>query len=357
MKNQSLPIPRWRSRGAHLTAMVLAIVVLFLIDTTTRYEVAVSVFYTVVILAMAHVLAARGLMRLTGACIGLTWLSFFITTDGDYRAGLINMLISTVAILITGYLAYKAEAARTAAHDAQERLQRLSRIHSLEGLTTSIAHEINQPLAAIVTSGHACRRWMEQDPPNLDKARQAIHRILGDVDRASGIITRVRNLTKGAPASTRPFVFNAAVREVLALSQAELQRQAIALRADLADALPLALADSVQIQQVVANLLRNAMEASAAMDVPRRSILLETLLVDDKIVLRVSDRGAGLPAGAQEKVFEAFWTTKHEGMGVGLSISRSMVEANGGHIWAEPRAPGGAVFAFSVPVAQEEAAV
>jgi C4-dicarboxylate-specific signal transduction histidine kinase len=354
MKTQSQPTQAWRRRGLHVMAMVLAILVLFLIDTATRYEVAVSVFYTVVILAMAHVLALRGLMLLTGSCIALTWLSFFITNYGDQRAGLINMLISTMAILITGYLACRAETARAAAHDAQARLMRISRIHSLEGLTTSIAHELNQPLTAIVTSGHACQRWMAQDPPRLDKAGQALDRILGDADRASGIIARVRRLSQGAPASTRPFVFNAEVREVLALSQAEMQRLGIAMRADLAAELPLAQADPVQIQQVVANLLLNAMEALALVPMPRRTLRIETLQQQDKLVLRVSDGGPGLPAGAHEQVFEPFWTTKHEGIGVGLSISRSIVEANGGQIWAEPHASGGAVFAFSVPVAPPE---
>lgn len=354
MKIPFLPPQLWRRPGLHVMGMGLALALLFLIDTATRYEVAVSVFYTVVIVAMAHVLALRGLMALTGSCVALTWLSFFITSYGDQQAGRINMLISTVAILITGYLACRAELARAAAHEAQARLLRISRIHSLEGLTTSIAHELNQPLAAIVTSGHACQRWMDQDPPNLDKARQALLRILGDADRASAIIGRVRKLSKGEPASPRPFVFNAAVREVLALSQAEMQRLNIAMRADLAPGLPLALADPVQVQQVISNLVLNAMEATALVDVARRTILVESLQQQDKLVFRVSDGGPGLPAGAQEQVFEPFWTTKHEGIGVGLSISRSIVEANGGHIWAQPHAPAGAVFAFSLPVAQEE---
>lgn len=354
MKTPSLTTRPSRHRSLHLAAMVLAIVVLFLIDTATRYEVAVSVFYTVVILAMAHVFAQAGLVALTAICIALTWLSFFITTDGDFRAGLINMLISTVAVSITGYLACKAESARAAAHEAQASLLRISRIHSLEGLTTSIAHELNQPLTAIVTSGHACRRWMEQDPPKLDKARQALARILDDADRASGIIARVRNLSKGAAASTRPFDLNMAAREVLALSQAEMQRLGIAVRVDLAAELPQALADPVQIQQVIANLVLNAMEAVSLVDMARRTMLVESLQLNDKLVLRVSDGGPGLPAGALEKVFEPFWTTKHEGIGVGLSISRSIVEANGGYIWAEPYGPGGAVFAFCIPVTQAE---
>jgi len=353
MKTQSLPTQP-RRRGLHLTAMVLALALLFLIDTATRYEVAVSVFYTVIILAMAHVLAWRGLIVLTGSCSALTWLSYFITSYGDQRAGFVNMLISTVAILITGYLACRVELARAAAHEARASLLRISRIHSLEGLTSSIAHELNQPLAAIVTSGNACQRWMAQDPPNLDKARQALQRILGDADRASGIIARVRKLSKGEPASTRPFVFNTAVREVLALSQAEMQRLDIAMRADLAPGLPLALADPVQVQQVIANLVLNAMEAVALVDVARRTLLVESLQLRDKLVFRVSDGGPGLPAGAQEQVFEPFWTTKHEGIGVGLSISRSIVEANGGHIWAELPAQHGAVFAFSIPAAPGE---
>ena len=356
MKLSPLQMPSRPYRTTRLALMAVAMAAIFLIDTTTSYEVAASVFYTVVILTAARVLNPRALIVLTGTCIGITLLSAALTPHGDYRAGLINLAISIVAILITGYLVRKMEAARAAAHDAQARLLCIARVKSLEGLTTSIAHEVNQPLAAIVTSGNACQRWLGQEPPNLDKARQALERILDDAGRASSIIARMRSLTKGEPPYKTAFAFNDAVRDVVAMSQGEMERGGIALTVDLAPDLPRALADRVQIQQVMGNLILNAIEAIVPVAASRRAIRVSSAHQDGKIVFSVSDSGVGLPAGVQAHLFEAFWTTKEEGIGVGLSISRTIIEANDGYIWAESNEQGGAVFAFSVPTADEEPA-
>lgn len=336
-----------------LVLMALAMAGIFVVDTTTSYEVAVPVFYTVVILAAMRVLGRRTLIALCAVCIVLTVLSIILTPHGDHRAGLINTAIGIAAILLTTYLAVKMEAARTAAHDAQAQLMRLARVKSLEGLTTSIAHEINQPLAAIVTSGNACQRWLAQAPPNLDKAQQALMRILDDAGRASSIIARVRSLARGEPMLKSAFEFNEAVQEVIALSQAELDRNSIQLTVVLQAGLPQALADRVQIQQVVANLVLNAVEAMAPVPAQARKLNIGTQFRDGLIVFSAADSGVGIPADAQEQLFEAFWTTKAQGIGVGLSISRTIIEANGGQIWAEAGAPG-AVFRFSVPAILQE---
>ncbi|MGH8381209.1 sensor histidine kinase [Pseudomonas sp.] len=335
-------------------AMVMAAI--FIIDSATSYEVAASVFYTVVILTAARILSRRALMVLAGICVTITLLSFSITTQGDYRAGLINMTISVIAILITAYLVLKMEAARAAAHDAQARLLRIARVKSLEGLTTSIAHELNQPLAAIVTSGNACQRWLAQDPANLDKARQALERILADANRASDIIARVRSLTKGEPSQRVAFAFNDAAQEIIALSQQEMARASIVLTVDLSPDLPLALADRVQVQQVMGNLILNAIEASVAVPVSRRAIRITSARQDAMIVFSVCDAGVGLAAGVHEHLFEAFWTTKAQGIGVGLSISRAIIEANGGDICAQSNENGGALFRFSLPTTDKEQA-
>lgn len=338
-----------------LLLMALAMAGIFVLDTTTSYEVAVAVFYTVVILAAMRVLQRRALIALCLICIVLTVLSIMLTPHGDHRAGLINTGISIAAIVLTTYLAVKMEAARTAAHDAQAQLMRIARVKSLEGLTTSIAHEINQPLAAIVTSGNACQRWLAQTPPNLEKADQALTRILNDAGRASSIISRVRSLARGAPLLKSRFDFNEAVLEVIALSQAELDRNAIQLSTDLQAGLPAALADRVQIQQVLANLVLNAVEAMTPVAAQARKLFIGSRLEGDVIVFSVEDSGVGVPEDAQEQLFEAFWTTKEQGIGVGLSISRTMMEANGGQIWAEPTEVG-AIFRFSVPVVLQEKA-
>lgn len=354
MKQQPAHLPSRPYRAIRLALMASAMVVIFLIDTATSYEIAGSVFYAVVILAAARHLNQRTLMLLAGTCIGLTLLSFAMTRQGDYRAGLVNMAISIVSILVTGYLVSRIEAARAAAHDAQARLLRIARVKSLEGLTTSIAHEVNQPLAAIVTSANACHRWLAQQPANLGKARQAVDRILGDAERASTIIVRMRGLTKGEPPYKTAFAFNAAVHEVLAMSQGEMERGGIALTADLTPDLPHALADRVQIQQVMGNLLLNALEAVLPLAPARRVICVRSVCRNERIIFTVSDTGVGLPAGRYEQVFEAFWTTKPEGIGVGLSISRTIIEANDGYLWAEPNDEVGALFAFSVPTIDEE---
>ena len=287
-------------------------------------------------------------------CIVLTIISLAFTPTGNLRSGLINMGIAIAAIVLTTCLVLKMEAARAAALDAQAQLMRITRVKSLEGLTTSIAHEVNQPLAAIVTSGHACQRWLAQDPPNIDKARQALERILGDAGRASNIIVRVRSLTRGEPPRKEAFDVNQAVLEIIAQSQAEIEQHGILLETNLDAGLPAALADRVQIQQVLGNLVLNAIEAMAAVPQAARSLRISSQHQGSEIVLAVSDTGAGLPAGVHQHLFDAFWTTKPEGIGIGLSISRAMVEANGGQIWADPLASGGASFRFSIPTSASE---
>ncbi len=341
-------------RILRLALIAIIMAAIFVADTTTRYEVAAAVFYTVVIFTAARVLGRRGLIALTAACIGLTAVSFALTPHGDLEAGLVNMSISITAIVMIAFLALKAEAAKAAAHDAQTQLMKITRVKSLEGLTTSIAHEVNQPLAAIVTSGNACQRWLAQDPPNLPKARQALDRILSDAGRASTIIARVRSLTKGEPPHKSEFDFNTAILEIIALSQAEITRNHIVLATDLSPDLPPARADRIQIQQVIGNLVLNAIEAMAAIPAQKRGIRITSAHRDGSLMFSIVDSGAGIPASVHDHLFEAFWTTKEGGIGVGLSISRAIIEANDGKIWAEPAAAGGSAFRFSVPAISRE---
>jgi len=339
-----------RTRALWLATLMLVMAAIFSADTFTHYEVAVAVFYAVVILTAARFLRGRALWWLAAGCLGLTGLSFLLTVHGDIEAGVVNLAISITAIVMVAWLIIKMEAARDAAHVAQAQLLHLVRIQRLDGLTTAIAHEINQPLAAIVTSGHACQRWLGQTPPNLPKAAHALERILGDAARASQIVTRMRSLNRGEPVQATAFDFNQAVMDVVALSREELQRHGIALALDLAVALPTAWADPVQIGQVVGNLVLNAIEAMAMRPGRAHLLRMESRVKDGKIVLTVADSGAGIPAAIQEHLFDAFWTSKPDGIGVGLSISRTIMEANGGQIWAESAASGGAVFKISVPV-------
>lgn len=346
------------SRLSLSIAIALAIMAaIFVADTSTDYAVAAAGFYTVVILAVAHRLSARQLVLLAGACIGLTILSFALTGFGSYRVGLINSAIGIVTIVVTTYLALKMEAARAAAQEAQARLLRVARASTLGELTASIAHEVNQPLAAIVTSGNACQRWLAQAPPNVDKAQQAVARMLDDALRASEVIVRIRGMTRGQSLQPQAFAINPAVEEVLSLSRAELERHEVAVVLDLEDDLPPVFADRVQIQQVLGNLVLNAMEAMSDVPVGARTLHLATSRGDaGRVRVDVADTGHGLPSAMVERLFEAFWTTKAEGLGLGLSISRSIVEANGGRIQAGNRAEGGARFQFELPAAPDTTA-
>lgn len=327
---------------------------LFIVDTVTNYEVAAAVFYAIIILTAAPLLTRRTLILLATLCMALTTLSFVLTHKGNLPTGLANMSVSIIAIVMTTWLILKMDAARQDAQDAQARLMRVARIKGLEGLTTSIAHEINQPLAAIVTSGNACSHWLAHDPPNLDRARQALERIVHDAGRASTIVARIRSLSRGEAPHKTVFAFNDAVQEIIGVSRGEMERHGITLELELPPDQPPVHADRVQIQQVIGNLLLNAIEAITSSTNPVRTIHMASDVRGNMLRLSIRDSGVGIPAGIRNHLFETFWTTKEDGMGIGLSISRTLVEANGGQISAEPVEPWGALFCFTVPVAQQD---
>lgn len=337
-------------RALILAAMAAAMAAIFALDTLTEYAVAAAVFHTAIILVAVRWFSPRLVIGITALCIALTLASFALTPVGAYRTGLINTGISILAIVITAYLGLKMVAAQNAAHAAQTQLLRITQATSLGQVTASIAHEVNQPLAAIVTSGNACQRWLAQQPPNLDKAGQALERILGDAQRASDVIARIRSMARGEAPSKQKFDLNEAVREMVHLSGADLNQRAIALELQLAPGLAPAWCDRVQFLQVLGNLLLNAMDAMREMPAAQRRIAVATQALGQQLVLTVTDAGAGLSPQAKSHLFDAFWTTKSDGMGLGLNISRHMAEANGGRIWATEREDGrsGAVFHVTI---------
>lgn len=338
-------------RTLALLGLGLVMAAIFAADTLTDYAVAAACFYAAVILAASRILGPRGLVLLAAACVALTGVSFFLTRFGTYRIGLVNSAIGMLVIVITTYLSLKMEAAKAAVQEAQARLLRVARASTVGELTTSIAHEVNQPLAAIASSAEASQRWLAQDPPNVDKARQTLARILADAHRASDVIARIRGLTRGASPERRGFDLNQAVLEMLALSRSELEQHAVIVTTQFDDELPLVLGDRVQVQQVIGNLILNAVDAMDGIPAAARRLTLRSLRVDGgRVALSVRDHGSGLPLEAPERVFDAFWTTKAGGLGLGLSLSRSILEANGGQIRAEPAEGGGAHFVFELPI-------
>jgi C4-dicarboxylate-specific signal transduction histidine kinase len=233
---------------------------------------------------------------------------------------------------------------------ARSELARVARITSLGALTASIAHEVNQPLSGIITNASTCLRMLAADPPNFDGARETARRTIRDGNRASEIITRLRALFVKKDTATETVDLNEATREVIALLRSELQRSQVILRAELRDDLPHVTGDRVQLQQVILNLLRNASDAMGAIDDRPRQLIIRTVLdEDDRVRLTVQDAGVGFDVQAVDRIFEAFYTTKNDGMGIGLSVSRSIIESHHGRLWAEPNDGPGATFSFSIP--------
>jgi C4-dicarboxylate-specific signal transduction histidine kinase len=239
-----------------------------------------------------------------------------------------------------------------ALHRAQAELAHVTRLTTLGQLAASIAHEVNQPLAAIVADANASLNWLAAAEPELERVRETLAAIATDGHRAADVIQRIRQLaTKTEPRKVRLDV-NDVVRDVVALVRAEVARYEITLALDSASPLPSVVADRVQLQQVVLNLVMNAIEAMASVTGrPRMLVIRSERGEDDMVRVAVRDTGVGIAASDVDRVFGAFFTTKPGGMGMGLSISRSIIEAHGGRLWAAPNEPDGAIFQFSLPVA------
>jgi len=245
----------------------------------------------------------------------------------------------------------EAKRAEEALIKAQTDLAHVTRATTMGQLAASIAHEVNQPLAAIVIGGNACQHWLAAEPPNLVQAREAALRIVKDATRAADVITKVRALTTKSPGRKDWVNINEAIGEVISLTRAEAQKCRVALQTRLSADVPPVLGDRVQLQQVLLNLIVNGIEAmSGPVDGPRDLIVGSAKEVPNGILVTVRDCGAGLDSGTAERLFDAFYTTKPGGMGMGLAISRSIIESHGGRIWATPNTPRGAVFQFTLPV-------
>ena len=244
----------------------------------------------------------------------------------------------------------QSKLAEEALDKARSELAHVARIATLNTLTASIAHEVNQPLSGIITNASTCRRMLDGDPPNIEGARETARRIIRDGNRASDVITRLRALFSKKDFTLEPLDLNEATREVMALSLSDLQRNRVVLLSDLAEDLPLVIGDRVQLQQVILNLVRNASDAMLGVEGRPKELLIKTARDEsDRVRLSVIDAGVGFAPEAADKLFEAFHTTKTDGMGIGLSVSRSIIERHHGRLWAEANAGPGATFSFSVP--------
>jgi len=240
--------------------------------------------------------------------------------------------------------------AQQALRETQAHLAHLSRVFSMGELTSSIAHEISQPLTSVVTNGHACLEWLAAAPPNVERARRTTESIIQDGTRAGAVLGRIRSLFKKESLAQDWLDMNEVIGELIVFLRDEAIRRGISVRAELARDLPRVRGDRVQLQQVVLNLLMNGMDAMNGFAGRAKELVIGSRLHDSRsILVSVEDSGVGLRPETEERIFEPFFTTKPQGIGMGLSISRSIVESHRGHLWAEP-GRSGALFQFTIPL-------
>ena len=282
----------------------------------------------------------------------LAVMEFFSHEIRQPDQDLLNMM-ATLGSQIGQFIERKR--AEDALQHAQMELAHVTRVATLGEMTASIAHEINQPLGAIVNSGSACLRWL--DAQRLEEARRSVSRVIAEGHRASEIIGRIRALAKKAPPRKDWLDVNETIHEVVALAHSEVQRNGVALEIQLSDHVPVILADRIQLQQVILNLMINAIEAmSGAGEGPRELRVRSGMDESQGVLVSVQDSGPGLDPKSLDHLFDAFYTTKADGLGMGLAISRSLIEAHGGRLWATANAPHGAIFQFTLPIGTERVA-
>jgi len=253
--------------------------------------------------------------------------------------------------ILTGFIRDISEkkSAEEELRKTQAELSRMMRVMTIGQLTASIAHEVSQPLSGIIMNASTCLRMLKSDPPNIDGAQETALRTIRDGNRASEVITRLRTLFSKRQIDVEPLDLNEAAREVISLLSGELQRNKVILKQELYDNLPTVNGDRIQLQQVILNLLRNASDAMSSIEDRPRQMVLRTEREGEHVRLSVQDSGVGFTREVADQMFESFYTTKSDGMGVGLSVSRSIIEANHGRLWATANDGPGATFAFSIP--------
>jgi C4-dicarboxylate-specific signal transduction histidine kinase len=239
--------------------------------------------------------------------------------------------------------------AEEALRQAESDLARVSRLTTIGELAASLAHEVNQPIAAAFTDANTCLRWLNRDQPDMEEARAAASRVVKDATRAAEIIGRVRLLFKKGTPQRELVDINEIIREMVALMRSDIARHSISVRTELAEDIPRIMGDRVQLQQVLMNLMINGIDAMKEVDGTRR-LAIKSERENEQLTVSVSDTGVGLPPQQTDQIFNAFFTTKAHGTGMGLRISRSIVESHDGRLWAGDNSPRGARFAFTLPV-------
>jgi C4-dicarboxylate-specific signal transduction histidine kinase len=258
-------------------------------------------------------------------------------------------------LLITGLMEIKRRVEQSRNHaeealrQAQSDLAHVSRVTTMGELTASLAHEVNQPIAAAVTDANTCLRWLNRDHPDVEEAREAASRVVKDATRAAEIISRTRLLFKKGTPQWESVDINEIIREMVALMRSEVTRYSISVRTELAEDIPQITGDRVQLQQVLMNLMINGIDAMKDADGTRELAINSQRAENEQLMVSISDTGVGLPMEQADQIFNAFFTTKPHGTGMGLRISRSIIESHGGRLWAADNSPRGASFYFTLP--------
>jgi C4-dicarboxylate-specific signal transduction histidine kinase len=288
----------------------------------------------------AAIFSAHGAVEGTTGNAGLGQTSLALAVGGI-----------TFVILALASIASVSEQKRAeeALRQARADLARVNRVTTVAELTASLAHEVNQPIAAAVINAHACLRWLAGDSPNLEEARAAAMRMVRDGTRASEIISRTRLLFNRGTPSRELVDVNEVIRDIVVLLRGELARYSISVWPELASDLPQVMGDRVQLQQVMMNLINNSIDAMKDLDGSRELAIKSRRAENEQLLLSFSDTGVGLPVQQADQIFNAFFTTKFHGTGMGLSISRSIVESHSGRLWAADNSPRGASFHIMLP--------
>jgi signal transduction histidine kinase len=300
---------------------------------------------SLIIAALMGVLLMRGIAvpiaRMTGAMTALAKGDTTVNVPGVGRGDEIGAMATAAQIFKDNMIERQA---------AQAELARVGRLTTMGELVASIAHEINQPLAAILANGDAGMRWLNRDEPDLDEVRDAVSRITQDATRAGKMIENLRALAKKSEPQFARLDINAAIQEILMLTRSELARHNVVLHTDLSAEDRMVFGDRVLLQQVMLNLIMNGIEAmNAVIDRPKVLTISSERVESTGVLVAVKDTGAGIDPATAERIFESFFTTKPNGMGMGLSICRSIIEAHGEHFWTSPNMPHGAIFQFTLP--------
>jgi C4-dicarboxylate-specific signal transduction histidine kinase len=300
---------------------------------------------SLIVALLMGVLLTRGITvpitRMTSAMAALAKGDTTVTAPGLGRGDEIGAMAASVEVFKQSIIERQT---------AQAELAHVNRVATMGQLTASIAHEVNQPIAATVTNAQAALRWLNRQPPDLDEVREALAYIAEDGKRAGEVIAGIRELMKKAPPRKDRVEINGAIREVIELTRSEAVKNGISVQTELAAGLPLIQGDRVQLQQVMLNLIVNAVEATSGVSEGSRELLITTRKAETGGVrVAVRDTGPGLTPAALEHLFEPFYTTKPNGLGLGLSICRSIIEAHGGRLWTSANVPRGAVFQFTLP--------